>query len=256
MAITLGTKASNSGYSVVLYGAPQTGKTTTLALDPEFRYCVLDFDKNSTTLQSSKHVTVIGLDTFEDYLQVKQAVQKGELEIGGQKLKMDFDCYVIDSMTAMEEKIKSYVVRVYAPNRRREIASKFGAQSDWGDLQDIEIEQIRDWQALTKRPDNPVNVLWIGHDMTVTNELGQAEATALMLQGKYASPKIGASVDAMFYMFKTVKDGKTYRGVYTENNGIVRASARMPLDQQANLKNVIVNPKWSEIFKILGFKKK
>jgi hypothetical protein len=245
------TAAKKTGKSVVLYGPPMVGKTSTLDGDPKFRICLVDMDKNSSVVEESPNVTIIGCDTFEDYLAVKAGVRDGVFKYPGGELKMDFDLYAVDSFTTMEEKIKRYVVDAYAPNRKREISSKFGAQSDWGDMQDIEIQEVRDWQAMTKRAENPVNVLWIGHDTGVVNEMGQTVATQLMLQGKYAAPRIGSAVDAMFYMFKAEKDGKVYRGIYTLDSGIYKADARIPVARRGDLPQVVWNPKWSEIFKIL-----
>lgn len=250
------TEVRKRGYSVVLYGPPLVGKTTTLANDtktPNWKICLIDLDKNSTTVEETPNVTIIGCDTFEDYEAVREGARSGVLNYPGGKLKMDFDLYVIDSLTTMEEKIKAHVVGSFAPNRRREIASKFGAQSDWGDLQDIEIEEVRDWQAMTKRDVNPLNVLWIGHDTTRENEMGQTIATQLLLQGKYAAPRIGSAVDALFYMTKYEKDGKVARGIYTLDQGIYKADARIAIARRGQLPPVIWNPKWSDIYKIMGY---
>jgi len=248
-------KQEKRGYSAVLYGPPMVGKTTTLHDDPSWRVCLIDLDKNSTTVEESENVTIIGVDTFEEYLSVKEGVHNGVWKFPGGELKMDFDLYAIDSFTTMEEKIKDYIVRVFAPNRRREIPSKFGAQSDWGDLQDIEIREVRDWQAMTKRDKNPINVLWIGHDNLVKNDMGQIIATELLLQGNYAAPRIFSAVDAVFYMFKKEKDGKVGRGIFTIDQGIYKADARIAIQRRGELPPVIWNPKWSKIFSILGYKK-
>jgi hypothetical protein len=248
-------KQERRGYSAVLYGPPMVGKTTTLHDDSDWRVCLIDLDKNSTTVEESENVTIIGVDTFDEYLSVKQGVNTGTWKYPGGELKMDFDMYAIDSFTTLEEKIKRYVVEKYAPNRRREIQSKFGAQSDWGDLQDIEIGEVRDWQAMTKRAVNPVNVLWIGHDNIVKNDMGQASATELLLQGNYAAPRIASAVDAMFYMFKMEKDGKIGRGIYTIDKGIYKADARIAIERKGDIPSVIWFPKWSKIFPMLGYKK-
>lgn len=257
-----GDKATSrkTGKSIVLYGPPLVGKTSTLANDTGSRICLIDLDKNSTVVEGSDNVTIIGVDTFEEYLSVKEGVDRGVWEIPGtkDKLKMDFDYYVIDSFTRMEELIKAWVATSYAPNRKREIADKFGAQTDWQDLQDREIQEVRDWQAMTKRANNPIYVLWIGHDMQVTNEVGQAVATQLMLQGKYAAPRIGSAVDAMFYMFKMQNPknpDEVARGIYTLNHGIIQAEARVNPNRRHEIPKVIWNPKWSEIFAMLNGEK-
>lgn len=262
MAVTLKTETpERRGYSAVLYGPPLVGKTTTLALDPNFKVGLIDLDKNSTTVEESGNVTIFGCDDFSDYLAVKEGARAGSMKIGNQTVKMDFDLYAIDSFTTMEERIKRYVVDKFAPNRKREIASKFGAQTDWADLQDLEIAEVRDWQAMTKRASNPINVLWIGHDNLVLDSLtGQAVATELLLQGKYAAPRIISAVDAMFYMIKqpdTKVKGVVHRGIYTIDQGIVRADARIAIQRRSELKSSYwdSNIKWSEIFGAMGYKR-
>ena len=246
-----------TGKSVVLYGPPLVGKTSTLGADSKWRVCLIDLDKNSTVVEEAENITIISLDSFEEYLSIKEGVDRGVWEIPGtkDKLKMDFDLYAIDSFTRMEELIKKWVATSYAPNRKREISTKFGAQTDWQDLQDREIQEVRDWQAMTKRANNPINVIWIGHDMQVTNEYGQAIATQLMLQGKYAAPRIGSAVDAMFYMFKMQNPknpDEVARGIYTLNHGIIQAEARVSPNRRNEIPKVIWNPKWSEVFAMLN----
>jgi len=247
------------GYSAVLYGPPLVGKTTTLANDPRLKTCLIDFDKNSTTIEEQEHVTIIGVDEIEDYYLVKEAVRSGVLNVPGQApIKMDFDLYVIDSFTSMEEAFKRHVVKKYAPNRKREIASKFGAQSDWGDMQDLEIAEVRDWQGLTKRPGNPINVLWIGHDMLVKDDMGRPTHTAIMLQGNFAAPRIVSAVDAVFYMIKTPdpeKPNVVHRGIYTIDHGMYRADARIAINRRSDLKPQYWDKqvKWGDIFYALGY---
>jgi hypothetical protein len=246
------------GYSAVLYGPPLVGKTSTLGLDPNFKYLLIDFDKNTTVLEGSPNVMIASCDTFQDYLDVKEAVRRGFFLINNKQVPINVDCIVVDSFTSMEEKIKAHVVGIFAPNRRREIASKFGAQTDWQDLQDMEIAEIRDWQAMTKRVNNPVNILWIGHDMTNTNDMGIAQSVGIALQGKYAAPRIASAVDAVFYMFKKANPAnkeEIARFIYTQQQGIILAEARMPIARRGELPPVIRDPKWSEVFGILGYKK-
>ena len=245
------------GYSIVLYGPPLVGKTTTLANDPSIKIGVIDLDKNTTTIEECGNVTIFGCDTFQDYLAIKEGADTGVLKYPGGELKMDFDLYVIDSFTTLEEKVKHWVANHYAANRAREIQSKFGARSDWQDLQDQEIQEVRDWQAMTKRAVNPINVMWIGHDEVLKNDMGQAASTALMLQGNYAAPKIGSAVDAMFYMFKKPdpsKPGVVHRGILTLDQGFYKADARMAIQRRHELPQTIWNPKWGEILRILGYK--
>lgn len=250
-------KVQKLGASAVLYGPPLVGKTSTLINDTEWRVLVIDLDKNSGVIAGAPNVTIVGVDTFEEYLSVKEGVFNGVWKIPGtdEEMVMDYDMYVIDSFTTMEEKIKQWVANTYAPNRKREIQGKFGAQTDWQDLQDREIQEVRDWQAMTKRANNPINVLWIGHDMDVTDEMGQVVTTRLMLQGRYAAPRIASAVDGMFYMFKQ-QDPKNpnvvHRGIFTIDQGKVHADARVPAPRRKKLPSVIWYPKWSQIFRFLN----
>ena len=121
------------GRSIVLYGPPFSGKTSSLQYDPSLRYAVLDFDKNTSVIEHMENVDIFGIGDWEEFLAVKEGIEKGTLNLGGQAIPMNYDVYVIDSFTSMEEKIKAWVVNVYAPNRSREIKGKFGAQTDWAD---------------------------------------------------------------------------------------------------------------------------
>ena len=260
---------TRQGFSIVLYGPPLVGKTSTL-IDPNWKVCLIDLDQNSTPLQDAENVTVVSCETFEDYLSVKADAERGYRIEGGKKVRMDFDLYVVDSFTKLEAYIKDWVVRSYAPNRRREISSKFGAQSDWQDLQDQEIEEVRDWQTYTKRKDKPLNVLWIGHDMTVYDGMGAPTSMQIALQGRYASLRIMAAVDAVFYMFKSTKKdfyaalrkdtsklenpNEVVRGVYTVDQGIIKSEARVSPTRRKELKPFIFNIVWSEIYEMIGYK--
>jgi hypothetical protein len=244
------------GFSIVLYGPPLVGKTTTLANDPDCRVCLIDFDKNTTTVEESDNVTIIHVDSIEEYFEVKKGVDEGIFTYPGGQLVMDFDLYVVDSFTTFEEKMKKWVAEIFVPTRAREVKGRFGAQSDWEDLQRHELDEVRDWQAMTKRLKNPINIMWIGHDMTLLNDMGQAYATAIMLQGKYVGPRIISAVDAVFYMSKIrASDGKLYRGIYTQDHSIFRADARIPIHRRDDLASIIYNPKWGEVLEAMGYEK-
>lgn len=256
--------AGRRGFSLLLYGPPMVGKTSSLINDPNCKTCVVDLDKNTTTIEEYDNITIIGCDTFEDYEAVREGARSGvfhytDVDGVAQTLIMDFDLYVIDSLTTLEEKIKKWVASVYVPNRKREIEKRFGTQSDWGDLQDKEIEEVRDWQSMTKRL-NPLNVMWIGHDDLIKNDMGQAVGTQLLLGGNYAGPRIGSAVDSMFYMIKKSgvdpKNPKTvHRGVYTIDEGIIRADARMTIKRRGELPPFIWSPKWGEILHTMGYRR-
>lgn len=252
-------KEATHGSSIVMYGQPLVGKTTSLRNNPDLRVCLIDFDKNSGVVETAENITIMGADSFEDLKTIYNAVEKGVLKVGGDSLKMDFDLYAIDSFTTLENKIKDHVVDKFAPSRRREINGRFGAQSDWGDLQDLELETVREWHALTRRSQNFINVLWIGHDMDVMDANGLPSHIQLMLQGKYAAPRIMAMMDACFYMFKQEvsnpkdpKERRLVRGIYTLDKGKIRAEARMDMSIRSNLPQTIFNPDWGKIFDMMN----
>jgi hypothetical protein len=244
------------GRQVVVYAPPFTGKTTTLD-DPELKVLLGDMDHNTSPLDDAKNVTIYPIDSFEDYLEFKASVIRGYFLIDKVKYPCtDFDVIALDSFTRFEELIKSWVVRAFAPARAREIKGKFGAQTDWDDLQRTEVEEVREWQALTRTMG--FCVIWLGHDMTMENSITKkAERIQLALQGKFASPKIMSAVDAIFYMHKEVdKDKNIMRGMYTQQEGIIQAEARVTLGKRAKLPTYIPVVVWSKILPYLGWKKR
>lgn len=242
------------GRSGVLYGPPFSGKTSTLQYDTSIRVLLIDFDKNSAALEECGHVDILGVNNFEDAFLIKEGISTGTLNIGGQVIPMDYDLYVIDSFTSFEERIKDWVVRKFAPDRKREIKGKFGAQSDWGDLQTTEIQFFRDMHEMTRREVNPINVLWLGHDMLSDTPDGLTEKLQLKLQGKFAAPGIMSATDAVFYMFRVRNEEqkKTDFGIYTVNTGAIVAEARLSFQKRKEFPEFIWYPKWGEIFRTLG----
>ncbi len=265
MAITfkqggnVGVSNTKEGRSAVLYGPPFQGKTSTLQYDKSIKVALIDFDKNSGVVANEDNITIFGADTYEDLVMIREAAAAGVLKIGGQVIKMDFDLYAIDSFTSFEEAVKVYVAGTYAKDRKREISTKFGAMSDWQDLQDHEIAEVRAWQKLTRRPNNPINVLWIGHDMEALGSNDFAKRIQIRLQGKYAAPGIMSAVDAVFYMIKAPdpKDpNKLYFGVYTldqtQGGTTYQAAARIPVKERLAMPPIIWWPKWGDIFRQIG----
>lgn len=249
-------KTRPEGRQVVCYGAPFVGKTTSLA-DPDIKVLLCDMDHNTSPLDDASNVTIFPINSFEEYQTFKEAVHRGYFEINKKKISTtDFDVIAFDSFTRFEELIKSWVPRVYAPKRSREIDTKFGAQSDWEDLQNREVQEIRDWQAMTRT--HGFCVIWLGHDMTMINDATKkAQRIQLALQGKYASPRIMSAVDAVVYMAKeeVMKDNKKtlVRGIYTQQQGIIQADVRLTLEKRAKLAEFIPTVKWSKILPFLGW---
>jgi hypothetical protein len=259
MAKTLGKKAETKGEgrSIVLYAPPFAGKTTYLA-DPEVKVLLADMDHNTSPLDDADNVTIFPIDSFEDYLEFKTSVQRGYFQIDGEKIPCkDYDVIALDSFTRFEELIKKYVATKYAPNRKREIEGKFGAQTDWDDLQSREVAEVREWQAMTRS--QGFNVLWIGHDMAINDSLtGQVARIQLALQGKYASARIMSAVDAVMYLHKYEDKDKTIkRVIYTQNFGAVQADARLPVEKRAKLPSALPLEKMplSKVLPYLGYKK-
>jgi hypothetical protein len=266
MARYLGIKQEEKaeGRQVVVYGPPFVGKTTSLA-DPDMKVLLCDMDHNTSPLDDADNVTIYPVDDYEGYMKFKESVMRGYFQIGSSKVPLeDYDIIAFDSFTRFEELVKSYVRRVFAPNRKREIAEKFGAQSDWQDLQDIEVQQVRDWQALTRS--KGFNVMWMGHDMAL-HENPNAESMVtriqLALQGKYASSRIMSAVDAVVYFTKESRPSKEdpkkpeiIRGCYTQQFGVTQADARLSVEKRQALPAFVPNPKWSKLLPYFGYKKK
>lgn len=256
-------EAKGEGRSIVVYGPPFVGKTTSLA-DPDVKVLLFDMDHNTSPLDDADNVTIWPVDSFEDYLEGKEAVRRGYFIINKEKVAIgDIDIVAFDSFTRFEELIKSWVVRIFAPNRKREISTKFGAQTDWDDLQSTEVQEVRDWQAMTRSMG--FCAMWLGHDMSMRDDpMAESRVTRiqLALQGKYASPRIMSAVDAVVYFDKAAIPNKEdpkkmdiVRGVYTQQHGVTQSDVRLSIEKRKALPNFIKEPKWSKILPYLGYKK-
>lgn len=262
MAKTLASKkklAQGEGRSIVLYAPPFAGKTTYLG-DPDCKVLLGDMDHNTSPLDNADNVTIYPIESYEDYLEFKESVKRGYFMIDGQKIPTEkYDVVAMDSFTRFEELIKKYVATKYAPNRKREIKDKFGAQTDWDDLQTIEVQEVREWQALTRTMG--FNVMWLGHDMSVRDDpMAEARVTRiqLALQGKYASPRIMSAVDAVLYLDKsTDKEGKVHRIIYTSQVGVIQSDIRIPVEKREKLPSKLPVEKMplSKVLPFLGYKK-
>lgn len=245
------------GFHGIVYGKPKVGKTST-ADDPKFKTLLIDMEGGSAVLADAKNVDRIAVDDFKDFVEITDSVKRGYFQIGNDKVPCDYDLYMIDSISALQELIKNYIAVSYAPSRRREITGKFGAMADWGDLRDLITRTTKAWHQLTKRNDESVHVMWVAHEQVIKDEnTEQASGTKIQLQGKDTADVVMAHVDGIFYMFnKQDKETKELqRGILTQAMGIYQAGVRQskhakPLDAQ------IMSPVWSTIFAQLGYDRK
>lgn len=245
------------GFHGILYGKPKVGKTST-ADDPKFKTLLIDMEGGSAVLSRAKNVDRIAVEDFKDFIEITESVKRGYYTDGQTKIELKYDLYMIDSISALQELIKTYVATVYAPQRRREISGKFGAMADWGDLRDIVTRSVKAWHNLTKRNEDSIHVMWIAHEQVIKDEnTEQAVGTKVQLQGKDTADIVMSIVDGNFYMFnRQNKETKELeRGILTQNTGIYTSGVRQskhvnPLDAQ------IINPIWSIIFEKLGYVRK
>lgn len=249
--------AKGEGRQIVLYGPPFSGKTTTLA-DKEMKVFIIDMDHNTSPLDDADNVTIYPVDTFEEYEKIKNGFHAGHITIAGTKYDLtSYDIVSLDSFTRFEELVKEHVATKFAPNRSREIKGKFGAQSDWDDLQRIEVQEVRDWQTMTRS--HGFNVIWLGHDMAFHDDLTkQIARIQLALQGKYASARIMSAVDAVMYLHKSIdKEGNVQRVMWTQQQGVVQAEVRLSVEKRAQLPTKLPLDKfsWSKVLPYLGYRK-
>lgn len=256
------------GADVILYGPPKCGKTSTLD-DPKLKILHIDLEGGSAVLYGAENVSRInvpeeaqrlGLLQFEVVVQIIKAIETGELS--------GFDAYALDSLTQFEDCVKEYIVKKYAPNRKREIEGRFGAQSDWGDLKDLITTTVKRVHALTKRGENSVHWIWIAHVAQVKDDVTERVVrTRVQLQGSNTAEVVMSIVDAIFYMsaysVETEENGQkrveVERAILTKPSGPYvaeyRVSKRM-LEKGDVLPRVIKNPVWSDIFEALGYVRK
>lgn len=248
---------AKEGFHGMLYGKPKVGKTST-ADDPNFKTLLIDMEGGSAVLAQAVNVDRVAVDNFKDFVEITDSVKRGYFMIDGQKIKCEYDLYMIDSISALQELVKEYVATVYAPSRRREITGKFGAMADWGDLRDLITRTVKAWHQLTKRNEASIHAIWVAHEQVIKDETTeQAIATKIQLQGKDTADIIMSIVDGNFYMFnRQNKETKEIeRGILTQNTGIYAAGARQPKNAEP-LSTQILNPVWSDIFEKLGYVRK
>src|SRR5881392_317358 len=265
MLNVLSTAKTNEGIHCILYGPPKSGKTTTLG-ECGYKVLLADLEGGSAVLEGASNIDRIPIENWEDLIEFGAAIKNGYIDLGnGEKFIIDHDLIAIDSFSRVQDLAKEYVALKYAPNRRREIQGKFGAQSDWGDLKDKETGLVKAFHVLTKNGDKSKHVMWIAHDMRITDDItGNAVGTKIQLQGKDTPDIIMSVVDAIFYMAKSVKvDPETKEqhityGILTEQSGIYQAAVRQSKfnKESKKLPPVITEPHWKTIFETLGYNRK
>lgn len=244
------------GFHGILYGEPGCGKTST-ADDPKFKTLVLDLEGGSSVLSDASKTDIIPIEKWEDLVEAGASIKRGYFEIDGKQVKVDYDMIFIDSITRLQDLCKDYVVRVVAPNRRREVNGKFGAMADWGDLKELIVGVTKSFHSLTKRDEKSLHVVWIAHkDVNKDDVTGNVTSTKIQVQGGNTAEILMSIVDGLFYMFKKTDENdktKTLYGILTDTHGVFSAKIRQPKTRE-KLPNVIYNPVWSEILNKLGYK--
>lgn len=251
---------ANEAFHGLLYGESGTGKTSTLDED-NMKVLVIDLEGGTAVLQGAPNVKRIDVPQaalktkklrMEVFMEIGKAIEQGKF--------LEFDMIAIDSLTVFEDMVKEFVALKYAPNRRREIQEKFGAQADWGDLKDIIVRNLRWFHSFTKRGDNSQHVMWLAHvSKEVDEDSRKLIRTKVQLQGSTTADVVMSVVDGYFYMYNANK--KTDSGAIDVERGILTkgavyaAKARQSKRQDA-LSDKIVSPVWSDIFSKLGYSRK
>lgn len=246
------------GIDAILYGDPKTGKTSTLD-DPKLKVLLIDLEGGSAVLSEAQNVDRIAVTDYETLIEIGKAIESGKLS--------GYDMYAVDSLTQFEALVKEYVATKYAPNRRREIQSKFGAMADWGDLRDLVTRTVKWFHGLTKCGDKSIHLVWIAHvadkkEPIPGTDQERVVGKKIALQGGNTAEIVMSIVDAVFYMYNTPaldKDkkptGEVERGFLTRDMGMFVANARQSKKREP-LPARIANPSWSDILDRLGYTKK
>jgi hypothetical protein len=227
--------SEKEGFDGILYGAPKSGKTSTLD-DDHLKVLLIDMEGGSSVLSAATNVKRLNVPAIH---------KAGKLS--------GFDLVASDSFTNFETIVKEFVVAKYAPKRKREIAEKFGAQSDWGDLRTLIIGFVEAIHDRTKQGSNSINHLWLAHSLETKNETTRMpDPTKIMLQGSTTADVVMSIVDGLFYMITKDVDGTIQRGVYAQPTGHIVAATRQS-KRETPLPQFIKDPKWSVILYKLGY---
>lgn len=248
------------GFHSILYGDPKTGKTTTLD-DPNMRVLLLDLEGGTSVLAGSPNVDVVKITSLEQLNAYAELLKENKwVNFEGKIVPLEHGLVAIDSITRLQDLVKQFIVTVYAPNRKREIQTKFGAQTDWGDFGIIISDLVKYFHNLTKRGEKSINVMWIAHkDNKYENPNAEQQVTGTQIKMQGSSvPIVMSVVDAIFYMNKgEILNKKTnetnmYYWIQTDKVGITEAGVRQS-KREEKLPVKIFSPVWSEIFEKLGY---
>jgi hypothetical protein len=259
--------AVKEGNHSILYGDPKTGKTTTLD-DPNMRVLLLDMEGGTSVLAGAPNVDVVPIYTLE-HLNAYMGLLNDNKWVNkeGKIAPLEHGLVAADSITRLQDLVKSYVVRVVAPNRHREIKEtnlppeqRFGAQSDWGNFGTIISDLVKYVHKLTKRGEKSLNFMWLAHrENKHENPLAETQITGTQIKMQGGSvPIVMSIVDSIFYMTKgEIENKKTKeKGIYywiqTDKMGVVEAGVRQS-KREEKLPQRIFNPVWSDIFVQLGY---
>lgn len=257
-----------TGIHSILYGDPKSGKTTTLD-DPNMRVLLLDMEGGDSVLEGSPNVDVVKITSLEHLNGYLELIKDGKwLNYEGKLVPLEHGLIAGDSITRLTDLVKDYVVRVVAPNRKREITDpnlppvqRFGAQSDWGNFGTIIVDIVKYVHNLTKRGDKSINFKWIAHKENKyenPNAESMVTGTQIKMQGS-SVPIVMSVVDAIFYMNKgNITNKKTnetnmYYWIQTDVVGITEAGVRQS-KRAEKLPLKIFNPIWSDIYTQLGYR--
>lgn len=247
------------GQHSILYGDPKTGKTTTLD-DPNMRVLLLDLEGGTSVLAGSENVDRVVIKSVEHLNAYFELLDKGYwVNKQGKIVPLEHGLIAIDSITRFCDYVKDYVVRVVAPNRKREVSGVFGAQSDWGNYGTIITDTVKYAHTMTKRGKKSLNIMWLAHkDNKYENPNAETMVTGTQIKMQGSSvPIVMSVVDAIYYMAKgniKNKQGETkmYYWIQTDTIGVTEAGVRQS-KREEKLPAKIYNPVWSDILTQLGY---
>jgi hypothetical protein len=257
-----------SGIHTILYGDPKSGKTTTLD-DESMRVLLLDMEGGDSVLEGSPNVDIVKIKSLEHLNAYLELINDGNwIDFDGKIVPLEHGLIAADSITALCDFVKDYVVRVIAPARSREVkdtnlkpVQRFGAQSDWGNYGTLLVDLVKYVHQMTKRGERSINFMWLAHKDNKhenPNVEKMVTGTQIMMQGG-SVPVVMSVVDAIFFMNKgeiknpKTKEVGTYYWIQTDVVGVTEAGVRQS-KRAEKLPVKIYNPSWSDVFRRLGYR--